>query len=84
MSKEKIKTSASKLATNQEYLKQLDDIKIRVPKGYRDVIRRYAESQGISVNQLVIRAIEADAMAHGTKLEVPSGIRDLKKQDIER
>ena len=60
------------LATNDKYLKQLDDIKIRVPKGYREEIKKYAKSQNLSVNQLVIRAIQADAQQHGIELEVPS------------
>ncbi len=68
------------LATNDKYLKQLDDIKIRVPKGYREEIKKYAKSQGISVNQLVIRAIQADAQQHGVNLEVPSGMREVKSE----
>ena len=68
------------LATNDKYLKQLDDIKIRVPKGYREVIKKYAASQNLSVNQLVIRAIQADAQQHGIELEVPSGMREVKSE----
>mgnify|MGYP000641907024 CR=1 FL=1 len=68
------------LATNDKYLKQLDDIKIRVPKGYREEIKKYAKSQDISVNQLVIRAIQADAQQHGVNLEVPSGMREVKSE----
>lgn len=68
------------LATNDKYLRQLDDIKIRVPKGYREEIKKYAKSQNISVNQLVIRAIQADAQQHGVNLEVPSGMREVKSE----
>ena len=68
------------LATNDKYLKQLDDIKIGVPKGYREEIKKYAKSQDISVNQLVIRAIQADAQQHGVNLEVPSGMREVKSE----
>ena len=68
------------LATNDKYLKQLDDIKIRVPKGYREEIKKYAKSQDISVNQLAIRAIQADAQQHGVNLEVPSGMREVKSE----
>lgn len=75
------KTKAEKLAINDKYLKQLDDIKIRVPKGYREVIKDYAAKQGISVNQLVIRAIQADAAEHGITLEVPVGIKEYKKME---
>ena len=31
----------------KDYQKQLDDIKVRVPKGYREIIKNYAKSQGI-------------------------------------
>lgn len=80
MAENELKTKAEKLATNDKYLKQLDDIKIRVPKGYRDIIKNYAAAQGISVNQLVIRAIQADAKEHGAELEVPSGMREIKAE----
>lgn len=80
MAENELKTKAEKLATNDKYLKQLDDIKIRVPKGYRDIIKNYAAAQGISVNQLVIRAIQADAKEHGVELEVPSGMREIKAE----
>mgnify|MGYP002471392078 CR=1 FL=1 len=63
----------------KDYQKQLDDIKVRVPKGYREIIKNYAKSQGISLNQLVIRAIQADAAANGISLEVPAGIKEYKK-----
>lgn len=72
------KTSETKLEVNQRYLTQLEDIKIRVPKGYRDVIKNYAKEQGLSVNQLVIRALQEYAKSNGTTLEVPSGIKELK------
>lgn len=35
-----------------------DDIKIRVPKGKRVIIKACAEEKGISINQLVIDALE--------------------------
>ena len=73
------KTKAEKLAINDKYLRQLDDIKIRVPKGYRQAIKDYAAKQGISVNQLVIRAVQADAAEHGESLDVPTGIKEYKK-----
>ena len=50
--------SKKKLDTNDKYLQQLEDIKIRVPKGYRNVIKDFAVDQGYkNVNQLVIGLI---------------------------
>lgn len=74
------KTPENKLKTNQVYLNKFDDIKIRVPKGYREKIHEYAKIQGISVNQLVIRALQADAKSNNFDLYVPSGMKELKQE----
>ena len=37
-----------------------DDIKVRVSKGYRAVVRGYAEKHGKSLNGYIIGLIEAD------------------------
>ena len=77
------KTSEQKLATNQVYLNQLEDIKVRVPKGYRAEIQEYAKNQGISVNHLIIRAVQADAKANNDKMNVPNGMKEVKKETKE-
>ena len=51
-------TEAQAKAT-KEYLKKLDDIKIRVPKGKREEYRKLAIEKGYSsLNQFIIDAIE--------------------------
>ncbi|MDO4297312.1 MAG: hypothetical protein Q4C59_02395 [Lachnospiraceae bacterium] len=41
-----------------KYLKEsVEDVRIRVPKGQKTVIKNHAEQQGESMNQFVIRAI---------------------------
>ena len=41
-----------------KYLKEsVEDVRIRVPKGQKDIIKAHAEQQGESMNQFVIRAI---------------------------
>ena len=35
-----------------------DYIRVNVPKGERDAIKAYAESQGMSVNKLLLTALE--------------------------
>lgn len=40
--------------TNANY----DDIKVRVPKGKRDIIKTHAEARGESVNAFIQRAID--------------------------
>lgn len=40
-----------------EYLKKFEEIKIRVPKGEKDKIKKHAEIMGESVNGFINRAI---------------------------
>lgn len=42
---------------NEKYLATLDEIKLRVSKGRKDVIRAHAEGLGESVNGFINRAI---------------------------
>lgn len=53
--------SDSQNKATQRYIKaNYDDIKIRVPKGKRDIYKSYAESLGKSLNQLVVELLEKD------------------------
>lgn len=41
-----------------KYLKEsVEDVRIRVPKGQKSLIKTHAEKQGESMNQFVVRAI---------------------------
>ena len=72
-----------KLDTNDKYLQQLEDIKIRVPKGYRDVIRKFAVEQKYNnVNQLVIGLINEKMEEVGYEHRIPSGIREIKGDSV--
>ena len=42
----------------EKYLKKLDEIKIRVPKGDKDKYKAAAEASGKSLNQFIIDCIE--------------------------
>lgn len=43
----------------KKYLKEsVEDVRIRVPKGQKAVIKNHAEKQGESMNAFVIRAID--------------------------
>ncbi|MDO5362454.1 MAG: hypothetical protein Q4F03_07370 [Eubacteriales bacterium] len=47
-----------------KYLKEsVEDVRIRVPKGQKAIIKAHADSQGESMNQFVIRAIN-ETMEH--------------------
>ena len=50
-------TEAQAKAT-REYLKNLDEIKLRIPKGKKEEYKRMAEAAGKSLNQFIIDKIE--------------------------
>ena len=46
-------------AITAKYVKEnLDDIKIRVPKGEREKLKAVASEMGMSMNQMFIKAVE--------------------------
>jgi predicted HicB family RNase H-like nuclease len=42
----------------EKYMEKLDEIRIRLPKGKKQVVKDHAESQGESVNAFINRAID--------------------------
>lgn len=50
----------------KKYHEKFDDIKVRVPKGQRQVWQDHAASQDESLNSFIIRAV-SDAMDHDSK-----------------
>ena len=62
-------TSASQLQATKKYIKEkLDEIKLRVPKGQREVIQQHAARQGESVNGFITRAVK-ETMERDNKKE---------------
>lgn len=58
-------TKAQQKAT-AKYMKQnLDDVKFRVPKGKRDLIKAYAESKGQSLQGYINALIDRDMAGDG-------------------
>lgn len=53
-------TEAQKKATAKYMKNNLDDIKVRVPKGKREVYKAHAERKGKSLNALIIELLEKD------------------------
>mgnify|MGYP002510025052 CR=1 FL=1 len=41
-----------------KYLEKLDEVRIRMPKGRKDIIKAHAEAQGQSVNGFINSAID--------------------------
>lgn len=50
-------TEAQKRASAKWHREKVDDLRIRVPKGQREIIREHAASQGETINAFVFRAI---------------------------
>lgn len=57
-------SEAQKKATAKYMKNKLDDIKVRVPKGKREVYKAHAERQGKSLNSLIIELLEKDMQEH--------------------
>ena len=56
-------TKAQARSAKKYLTETVEDVRIRVPKGQKAIIKAHAESQGESMNQFVVRAIH-EAMAH--------------------
>lgn len=50
--------SEARKKANDKYIKSLDEIKTRVPKGHKAEIQAHADSCGESLNSFVNRAID--------------------------
>ncbi len=55
--------SPAQLKANAKYLQTLDRVVVRVPKGEKDKYKAFAESQGKSLNALVVELLEASMNA---------------------
>ena len=53
-------SEAQKKATAKYMKNKLDDIKVRVPKGKREVYKAHAERKGKSLNAIIIELLEKD------------------------
>ena len=51
-------SEAKKRADKKWQTEKVDDIRVRVPKGQREVIQSHAASQGESVNAFINRAVK--------------------------
>ncbi len=43
---------------SKKYLEKQDELKVRLPKGKKDLVKAHAAEQGESVNGFVVRAID--------------------------
>ena len=54
------KTSDARLQANDKYLKSLDEFKIRMPKGHKEIAKARAERLGKSLNSYILDLIRND------------------------
>lgn len=58
MEEKKSRYTEAQKKSAEKYLKEkVEDIRIRVPKGQKQVIKDYAEAQGKSLNQFIVDLI---------------------------
>lgn len=51
-------SKAQRRATDKYIAEKTDEIKLRVPKGKKGIIKAHAESRGESVNSFINRAVD--------------------------
>lgn len=61
-----------------KYNSKCDFINVRLPRGYRDLLRQQAENEGISVNAMLRRAIDNDILNIHTDDDSSSEADDQK------
>jgi predicted DNA binding CopG/RHH family protein len=54
------KTSAAQLRAANRYIKGLDEIRVRVAKGEREILKAHAASKGMSLNGYICDLISRD------------------------
>jgi hypothetical protein len=64
------KTVRSQLNASEKYDKGKDNIRLRVPKGWNDVLKKYVESSGkySSVNAMLNELIKKEMQSEGIEL----------------
>ena len=56
-------TSEAQLKASKKYISEkLDEIRFRVPKGERDILKQHAEKMGESLNKFLYRAVNETMM----------------------
>lgn len=53
-------TEAQKKSANKYLKEKVEDIRIRVPKGQKQIIKDYADRQGKSLNQFIVDLINQE------------------------
>lgn len=61
-------TKATNKAVQKYSKKAYDKIQTIIPKGKRDKIKEFADSQGMSVNSLILHSISEYAKSRGDRL----------------
>lgn len=57
MSESEKKVSTAQRKATDKYLEKFDEMRVRVPKGQKDIAKAHAESKGESLNAFISRAI---------------------------
>ena len=60
-------TSKAQLEAAKRYLDKQDEIRIRLPQGQKDLIKKHAQLQGESMNAFIVRAIVSTIASDNSK-----------------
>ncbi|MCL1881083.1 MAG: hypothetical protein FWF76_02780 [Oscillospiraceae bacterium] len=55
-----LKTSVAQRRASDKYIKSLDEIRVRVAKGEREMLKAHAKSKGMSLNGYICDLIRRD------------------------
>lgn len=76
--------SQERLEINRKYLNKLEEVKVRVPKGYKSQITKYCtDKYGKSVNQVIIMLLNRDLENNEENWRIPSGTREIAQNSKE-
>ena len=64
-----------------KYLEKLDEIRIRMPKGQKEIIKTHAEAHSESVNGFINRAIEETMQRDNAASGVSEGQAEGNKEE---
>lgn len=63
------KVSAAQRKATEKYLGKFDEMRVRVPKGQKDIAKAHAERNGESLNAFISRAIKETMDRDNTQQE---------------
>lgn len=74
------KQTTEQRTSHNKYMEKLQDIKVRVPKEYYQIIKNYADNNGISINKMIISLLEKEIGIEFTSIREQNKIKKKHRQ----